>query len=103
MKIIEHNVSNAVYNGGRFSDGNTVVTTNDGKTSCFLHGNKIFTLDRKSNNFEWSDCCWATQTTASRLNACFDAVYRLTGMRWHYNYGRRCVYDTRTKLLKKSA
>lgn len=96
MRKIEQEISDAVLNGCRFSGGNTVVATSNSKTECFLHGNKVFQLDRKTWKFKWSDCGWKTRTTASRLNACFDAVHSLTDNNCHYNYKKREVLDTST-------
>lgn len=97
MRKIEQKISDAVLNGGSFSGGNTVVTTSNGKTECFLHGNKVFQLDRKTDKFKWSDCCWTTRTTASRLNACFDAVKSLTGRSYRYSFGTGKVLDVNSK------
>ena len=97
MRKIEQKISDAVLNGCRFSGGNTVVATSNGKTKCFLHGNKIFQLDRKTWKFKWSDCGWETRTTASRLNACFDAVKSLTGRSCRYSFGSGKVLDVNSQ------
>ena len=41
MRAIEQKISDAVLSGCNFSGQNTVVTTNNGKTECILHGHKI--------------------------------------------------------------
>ena len=93
MRKIEQEISDAVLNGDRFSGGNTVVVTSNSKTECFLHGYKLFQLDRKTGKFKWNDCGWATRTTASRLNACFEAVKNLIGKKYHYNFNSGKVLD----------
>ena len=97
MRVIEQKVSNAVKSGINFSGQNTVVTTNNSKTECILHGHKIFQLDRNTGDFKWSARGWETRTTGSRLNACFEAVHSLTGKKYHYNFGNGCVMRTDVK------
>lgn len=103
MKAIEQRISDAIFNSKRFSGGNTVVLVSDDKTECILHGHKIFSLNRDSNDFEWNDCGWQTRTTASRLNACFNAVSKLTGACYHYNFGRGEVLDSNGKSVFKTS
>ena len=97
MRAIEQKISDAVLSGCNFSGQNTVVTTNNGKTECILHGHKIFQLDRTTGKFKWRDCGWNTRTTSSRLNACFEAVHGLTGKKYNYSFGNRCVVRTDVK------
>ena len=85
MRVIEKKISDAVFANKSFSGGNTVVHTDGCKTECILHGNKIFQLNRKTNEFKWHDCGWTTHITLSRLNACFDAVHALTGKTYRYS------------------
>ena len=83
-RVIEKNVAMAFKCGRNFCGGNTVVTVGEnGKTSVYLHGNKIVVWD--DSVLMWSDCGWATPTSASRINACLGVINRLHGTAYHYN------------------
>lgn len=89
MRAIEEKVSSAITSKKPLSCQNTVVKIGDlgmeDHCSVYLHGNLIFGYNYTTQMVFWDDCGWPTMTTSSRLNACFDAVTKLSGKRLRYS------------------
>ena len=60
-------MNNAISNGANWSSSNTQVTTENGVSSVYLHGNLIAEVDDKG--IKMYDGGWQSNTTKSRLNA----------------------------------
>lgn len=90
MRTIENAVINAILNKKHLSRQNTVVSfTNKKNEECVsvhLHGNHIFDYNYNTKDMHWDDCGWPTKTTSSRLNACFAAIEKLSGKKYHFSY-----------------
>ena len=67
MRKIERLMNNAITNGANWSSSNTQVTTEDGVSYVYLHGNLIAEVD--DNGIKMYDGGWQSNTTKSRLNA----------------------------------
>lgn len=77
MRKITEKAAKAFWNGERFTEGNTAVSTtvpfpvegyeND-KISLLLHGNLIAKWCKEENRLELSLCGWGTPTTRERLD-----------------------------------
>ena len=63
-------MNNAITNGANWSSSNTQVTTEDGVSYVYLHGNLIAEVD--DNGIKMYDGGWQSNTTKSRLNAILD-------------------------------
>lgn len=85
MKAIEEKVSRAITSKKSMSCQNTVVAVDGNDCHVYLHSNHIFTYDYSTGGVFWDDCGWATATTRSRLNACFDAVEKMSGKNMRYS------------------
>ena len=67
MRKIEEQMNAAIHANRNWSKGNTSVTTEDGVSNVYLHGNHIATVDDDSVTLY--DGGWQSNTTKSRLNA----------------------------------
>jgi len=67
MRKIERLMNAAITNGVDFKLDNTMVTTVNGVSHVFLHGNKIAEIGE--NFIVLMDGGWQSNTTKSRLNA----------------------------------
>ena len=102
MRKIEQKICNAIVENTHMSAQNTICVSNADNTiiELFLHGYKIFQFDRVNKTFKWNDYDWTTKTTASRLNAAFEAMKRLGIGNYRYTYkikGNGKVYDYNAK------
>jgi len=70
LRKIERLMNNAITNGANWSSSNTQVTTEDGVSYVYLHGNLIAEVD--DNGIKMYDGGWQSNTTKSRLNAILD-------------------------------
>ena len=86
MRKIDTLISNAIVNAESLTQQNTAVLVNYPHVDVYLHGNHIFSYNYETKNMAWDDCGWATKTTSSRLNACFNALEKLIGKKYHYSY-----------------
>lgn len=66
------------------SNNNTQVYWNSNKVSCKLWSTVVFTADLDSKQIVISNGGWNTQTTAARINACFDSL----GIHCSYSYAK---------------
>ena len=67
MRKIEAKMNEAVRFGLNWASGNTQVTTENGESRVYLHGNLIAKVAR--DYFQMFDGGWQSNTTKSRLNA----------------------------------
>jgi hypothetical protein len=81
MRVIEEKMNAAITAGIDWKSGNTMVTTVDGVSHVFLHGNKIAEVG--DTFLRLFDGGWQSNTTKSRLNA----ILREHGM------GGECVFQ----------
>lgn len=82
MRAIDREVEYAVNARGYLCKSNTLVEWNKGEITVKLHGNTI--VKSEEGKICISDCGYATQTTAARINAA------LSGLRLplSYSYGK---------------
>jgi hypothetical protein len=67
MRKIERQMNAAITAGTDWKSANTMVTTHNGVSHIFLHGNKIAEVG--DNFIVLMDGGWQSNTTKSRLNA----------------------------------
>jgi hypothetical protein len=91
MRKIEEKMIKAVLHKKSWSSGNTQVSSNDDKSTVWLHGHKIVTINWPEMSIEANDCGWATRTTKSRLNA---ILKKLSGVRLYQKRGTWLVSYT---------
>lgn len=88
MKAIEKAMV-AAFNGNKdFHRDNTSVVVVDGLVNVYLFGNKIARKDIKTGEVKFSNCGWATITTASRLRALGCDCRIKNGVMYGVNSGR---------------
>ena len=71
MRVIEEKMNAAITAGIDWKSANTMVTTVDGVSHVFLHGNKIAEVG--DTFLRLFDGGWQSNTTKSRLNAILQA------------------------------
>jgi hypothetical protein len=83
MLKVTSTIGNAFNANGRTGQGNTVVTTNNGRTEMVLHGHLI--AYKENGKLFITNCGYATNVTKDRLNSIEGVRISQTNFEWFLN------------------
>lgn len=83
MRKITEAIGNAFNANGRAAQGNTTVSTSNGRTEMILHGHLI--AYKENGRLFITNCGYATNVTKDRLNSIDGVRISQTNFEWYLN------------------